>query len=438
MNRKQLLILLALVVIAGIVGWFLRQHGQSALQPTATNLGQKLLGTNFPINDITHIALKQGAAELNLVKKDGRWRVRERNDYPANYSQLSDFLIKAADAKVIQSETVGPSQLARLELAPAAGTNSPFVVELKGQGDKPVTTLLLGKKHLRKSNRPSQSPFGDMEDPGWPDGRWVALGTQSSTVALISEPFATLEPKADQWLDKDFFKIDKLRSISVTYTNSTNSWKLTRDTESAEWKLADAKPAEQLDATKASGLANPLLSPTFTDVDIAAKPAALGLDKPTTVNLDTFDNVAYTLKIGQKTNDNYPVTFAVTAQLPKQRAPGKDEKPEDKTRLDKEFKDNQKKLEDKLAQEKAFENWTFLVSSWTFEPLLKERAQLFVEKKEEPAGAASTNAVPVVPAPVMPDTNTPPPPANTPAAPPNPPPSATNGVAPATNTPAQK
>ena len=77
------------------------------------------------------------------------------------------------------------------------------------------------------------------------------------------------------------------------------------------------------------------------------------------------------------------MALAVTAQLPKERTPGKDEKPEDKTRLDKEFKDQQKKLEDKLSQEKSFEKWVYLASNWTFDSLLKDRAQLLVEKKEE-------------------------------------------------------
>jgi hypothetical protein len=75
---------------------------------------------------------------------------------------------------------------------------------------------------------------------------------------------------------------------------------------------------------------------------------------------------------------------AVAAQLPKERTPGKDEKPEDKDKLDKEFKEQQKKLQEKLAQEQAFQNWTYLVSSWTLDPLLKNRSQLLVEKKEEP------------------------------------------------------
>jgi hypothetical protein len=119
------------------------------------------------------------------------------------------------------------------------------------------------------------------------------------------------------------------------------------------------------------------------------------------VTLDTFENFTYLLKVGQKTNDNYPLLVAVSAQLPKERAPGKDEKPEDKDKLDKQFKEQQKKLEEKLTQEQAFGKWTYLVSSWTLDPLLKNRTQLLVEKKEESkkeekpaAGAAESPKLP--------------------------------------------
>ena len=161
-------------------------------------------------------------------------------------------------------------------------------------------------------------------------------------------------------------------------------WKLTRESESGEWKLAEAKPAEQLDASKASGVANPLSSPSFADVLPSAKPEDLGLDKPTVVTVGTFDNFTYTLKVGQKTNDDFPLAMTVSAQFQKERTPGKDEKPEDKDKLDKEFKEKQKKLEEKLNQEKGYEKWVYLVSNWTVDPMLKERAQLLVEKKEEP------------------------------------------------------
>jgi hypothetical protein len=380
MNRKQLLTLLALVLVLGGLGIFLKKRqNDSSDGGGSAGMGQKLLG-KFDVNAVSRISLKQGSNDINLAKKDNLWRVRERNDYPANYSEISDFLLKLQDIKVIQSETVGASQLPRLSLVPGQGTNSPLVVDFKDQNDQTIKSLLLGKKHMRKTDRPS--PYGDVGEEGYPDGRWVKL-SDSDLVAVISEPFDKIEPKADQWLNKDFFKIEKPRSIAAAFPAATNSWKLTHDSETAEWKLADAKPGEQLDTTKASGVANPLGSPAFVDVAVMQSPAELGLDKGTVVTVETFDNLTYTIKVGAKTNDNYPLAMTVAAQIPKERTPGKDEKPEDKDKLDKEFKEKNKKIEEKLAQEKPFEKWVYLVSNWTVEPLLKERGQLMAEKKEE-------------------------------------------------------
>jgi hypothetical protein len=383
MNRNQLLVLLVLVVLLGGVGIMLHNRQKASWEGNNPSAGKKLLG-DFPINDVAHIEFKQGTNDLNLAKKEGTWRVRERNDYPADFSRIGDLMIKLGDLKIVQSEPVGASQLPKLGLVPGDATNSALVADFKDKDDKPIRSLLLGKKHMKKSNRPS--PAGEMDDEdagGWPDGRYVKVGSDSKEVDLISDALGNVDPKADQWLNKDFFKVEKVRSVAVNFPVATNSWKLSRETETGEWKLADAKPTEQLDNSKATGAGNSLASPQFTDVSLA-KPEELGLDKPTTVTLDTFDNFTYTLKVGQKTNDNLPLMVSVAADLPKERAPGKDEKAEDKDKLDKEFKEKQQKLEEKLNQEKAYGKWTYLVSNWTLDSLLKERSQLLVEKKEEP------------------------------------------------------
>jgi hypothetical protein len=387
MNRKQLLILLGLVVVLGIVGLALYKRNQTSWQGSGRlGAASKLLG-ELPVNDVASIVIKGGTNELDLVRQDNFWRVKQRNDYPANFTEISSFLLKAADLKAVQTEEIGPSQLGRyMLLPPGPATNTAVLLELRDQGGKVIKSLLLGKTHMRKGEaRPS--PMGEMGgNEGFPDGRYVMVGTGTKTLAVVSDPLSNVEAKPESWLNKDFFKVEKIRSIAVAYPVATNSWKVTRDTETAtDWKLADAKPEEKLDSSKTSGFSYALGSPSFTDVLPAdTKPEQVGLDKPTVVTIDTFDNFTYTLKLGQKTNDNLPMVVAVAAQIPKERTPGKDEKPEDKTKLDKEFKDKQKKFEDKLSQEQSYGKWTYLVSNWTVDSLLKERNQLMAEKKEEP------------------------------------------------------
>ncbi len=381
MNRKQLVILLVLVVVLGGAGLLLKQRQHASWTNTNATIGKKVVG-DFPVNDVAEITIKHDTNVVTLTKKkDDVWRVRERNDYPANYSEISDFLLKIKDLKIVQAEQVGASQLPRLNLAGTTGTNGATVVEFANSEGKPLRELWLGKKHLRKSNQPS--PYGGMDEEGWPDGRYVKVGAGAGNVILVSDALANVEPKPEQWISKDFVKIEKPRAISMTFPVETNSWKMTRESESAEWKLVDAKPAEQLDPSKTSSLNSALSSPSISDVLAEPNQEALGLAKPTTIVLETFDNLHYTIKVGTKTNDAYPLMVSVSAAPPKERAPGKDEKPEDKAKLDKEFQDKQKTFNEKLTQEKALENWVYLVSSWTLDSILKERGQFLAEKKDE-------------------------------------------------------
>jgi len=379
MNRKQLILILLTGAVLGGIGLYLTRQKSESFVRTDKLATDKLLG-DFPVNDIAHVTLRQHTNEVNLVKGEV-WTVKERGDYAANSGDIIELARKLWDLRSAQSQKIGESQLGRMELLPPdkGGTNSATLVELKGKDGKAIRTVLLGKKSMRGGG--GGDPMGG---GGWPNGRWIYLPDKPGTAYLVSETFSEIEPKADRWLAKDFFKVEKIRAASVTFPVESNSWKLTRETETGEWKLADAKPEEKLDSAKSSSISYALSSPSFTDVLIGAAPEQTGLDKPTVIALETFDEFKYTLNVGSKTNDNYALTVSVTADLPKERTAGADEKPEDKERLDKEFKDKQQKLKEKLDQEKKIEKWTYLVSSWTVDSLLKERSHFMAEKKEEP------------------------------------------------------
>ena len=391
MNRKQLTILIVLVALVGGAGWVFLKRQHNAYMPSSRQLGQKLF-PKLPVNDVARIHVKDSASELNLVKKDDLWRVQERGDYPANFSQISGFLLKAAELKIGQNEEIGASQFARLELLdPSKGKDSGTLLEFKDAGDKMIQSAILGKKQIKKSDRPSQ--FGE---DGFPIGRYVLLPNDAKNVFLVSDALSDIEAKPENWLNKDFFKIEKVKSVSLVSTNATNSWKLSRTNESSGWMLADTKAGEQMDTNKVSGVANSLSSPSFVDVVVDGKPEQTGLDKPSVATLETFDGFTYTLNIGKTSGENYHMTMKVSANFPKERIVGKDEKPEEKTKLDKEFADKNNALEGKLKQEKALEKWTYLVAKWTIDPLLRDRAQLMVEKKEEPKKDESKKVDPAI------------------------------------------
>jgi hypothetical protein len=344
MKGKQVAILLVLVVVLGTAGYLLQKKNQSSWSDSARGPSGKIV--DFPINDVTLLTIKNPGGEVNVVRKDDDWVIRERGDYPANYEQVGGLLRKLWDLKPVQQVKVGASQLPRLELVePGKGEPGGTVIELKGKDGNGLGGFLLGKPYLKKADG------GAPEMPGFPAGRYVMPVGSINKVSLVSETFEDVEAKPERWLRRDFIKIENPKSIALAGQTDGMHWTVTREMSTAEWKLVDAKPEEKLDTAKTGSFASAFSSASFKDVLAAdAKPEETGLDKPATLTIETFDNFVYTLKIGKLTAESYPVLVSITANLAKERTPGKDEKPEDKTRLDEEFKTTSKRLEDKLGR----------------------------------------------------------------------------------------
>jgi hypothetical protein len=400
MNRKPFLLLIVAGLALGVVALVVFQRNRASYQHAGASIGGKVLG-DFPVNDVARLTIQDASNTLNLVKVNDRWSVKERGDYPANFEEISRFLRQALDLKFVQREEVGPSLLPRLQLvAPGAGKDSGTLVELADKDGKAIRSLLLGKKLFGKASTPS--PFGG-DDGGIPNGRYLMVGNDAKQVGVVSDALSQLEPKAETWLQKDFLKIENLESATVSGGGITNGWAVSRTNATAEFTLANAKAGEVLDAGKVSALGSFFSYASFNDVLApSTDPATVGLDKAVTASIETFDGFKYQLKIGRKDGDeNCWVKIGVSAAITKERAPGKDEKPEDKERLDKEHAEKVKKLEEKLATEKAFENWIYVMSKWNLDAVLKDRAELLAEKKEEEKPATPTDT-PAAPAPKAP------------------------------------
>lgn len=388
MKGKQLAIVLVLLAVLGGVALFLNQRNTASWSSTSTRTTSKIL--DFPLNDVSQITIQSAGTELNLIRKDGVWKVKERADYPANFDLISGLIRKIWELKAVQEVKVGPSQFGRLQLLdPGQDSNSGTLLDLKGEGGKRIAALLIGKKYLKQSDG-APGPEG-----GIPSGRYARTVDNSHRVLLVAETLDEIDPKPEHWLGRDFIKVENPKSIALVGTGPAMNWKLVRDAAASPWKLADAKPGEELDSARASGLTSALSYPAVVDVMAPDAPVAdTGLDKPAIATIETFDGFVYTVKIGKPVGENYPVLASVTATLPKERTPAPDEKPEDKAKLDQEFQTKQAQLTEKLAKEQKLENRPYLIAKSTVEQFLKERSALIAAKTPTPtpAPAAGTPA----------------------------------------------
>ena len=95
MNRKQFVILLVLVLVLGAWGISRLRQQSSAWSGGGAGIGQKLMG-EFDVNNVTGISITQGTNQVTLLKTNELWRVVQRGNYPANFSEISSPLIVLA------------------------------------------------------------------------------------------------------------------------------------------------------------------------------------------------------------------------------------------------------------------------------------------------------------------------------------------------------
>lgn len=379
MKSNQFVLLVVLAAGLGGGGLYVLQHQREGIQKETQKLGGQLL-PNFDVNSVAGLRFTQGTNAVNIQKVGDIWAVKERGGYPANFGEIAEFVRKLSDLKIANPITVGASRLPMLELTKEAGT----LVELLDKDGKTIKSVMLGKKHSRGSG--DDSPFGG---GGMPDGRYVQVGSGTEGVALVADALANANPKPEDWIAKDFLKVEQPIFIQVTHPDSTNSFTLSRTNEFGDWQLAEAQAGQELDKSKLFSFNTILSGAGFNDVTDQPDPAKYGLVHPVEAQIRTSTGFTYKLKLGKMEGDNYALQVATDGTFVRERAAAKDEKAEDKDKLDKEFKEKLSKQDEKLKTEQALAKWTYTVSKWSVDALLKTKSELLAEKKSTATPAPS-------------------------------------------------
>jgi len=375
MNRKQFLYLVIVLVVLGGAGLALVWQDIAAYRASGAKIGAKLL-PGLKIADVAEIRLQGPKHQATLARKETMWVVQERGGYPASFQEISDLMIKLVELKVTQSEQVGPSLLPRLELAdPGKSEGGGTLVEFRDGAGKVLAGLVLGKKVLKKD---PLNPLPAAKD-GVPAGRYVRVAGGKDTVVVVSDPLGKAEADPGKWLNRDFFKADRIRTLAAGPEGGAPHWKITRAEEWGQWKFAAG--GGDLNPGAAVAAANKLGSLSFDDVALDSGKEASG--KPLVIVAETFDNLVYTVRLaGKAKGDDYFVSVTVKGEPPKSRAPEKGEKAQDKERRDKEFAESRKRLEERISAEQALAKWTYVIGKRELEPLLRAREEMVAPRRE--------------------------------------------------------
>jgi hypothetical protein len=353
MNARVVGILVALVVVLGGAALLVKREDSTRRPQNASALGQLLL-KDLKAADIAKIRIVEPKSALTLERKEDGWVIAEREAFPADIAKVRDFVVKVISLKVIQSEPVSDKDRARLNL-----DSSATQLEFLGADGKPLAKLLVGRKLFRSEPENPEKALGD--------GRFVMLPGDDKQALMISDPLLQATAKTGEWIERRAFQIEKVKMLEVRYPGG-EGWRVERAAENAQWKLADQKPGEQVDSSRANAATYSLGLLDLADVAAKdASPEATGLDKPTRLTVTTLDGLSYGVRVGKLEGDNYYVSFEQAGKL----RPAA--KPADAERV--------KKIEERLAKDKALSQHVLLVPKSRLEDTLKKRAEL-IEKKD--------------------------------------------------------
>jgi hypothetical protein len=383
MRKNQILLLLALALVLGVAGAYFQISRSAGWNDTKTD---RRIFQNLPINDIAKIQIRSSAATVTLEKKQNKWGVAERNDYPADFDKIRELTKTLWQLKAVRDMEIGPSQFGRLKIAaPGQSSDSGVEIGLKGENDSAIASLILGKM-MEQGEDATRGVAG----------RFIYIPATKDRVYLVGETFANIDPiNVGSWLDKTFIAPGELREIEQSRWSNNQGWRIVRDTPKGDWKLQDAQNGETLEKQFAQAVAN--FTPSFVDVRSASVSTdEAGLNEPFRVRLKTFDGFKYDWAIGKSGPDKTRyVKFEVSAELNPTRTPEPNESPEDKKKKDQEFDKKVADLRQRLESEKKLEQWVYLVPDWSLDQLLKRRDEVLA--KPSPTAASSPAATPSLP-----------------------------------------
>jgi len=385
MKKNQLLISVAAAILVGLAGIYFQISRSAGWNESKTD---RRIFQNLAINDVTKIQLRSTASGVTLEKKGDEWCVAERDDYPADFEKIRDLIKTLWALKAGQEMQIGPSQFERLKvLAPGQGNDAGIEIDLKGEKEANIASLIVGKSVDRSDN-----PTGAAAS-----GRFVFNPAVKDRVYLASETFFSVDPlSVGPWLDKTFIVPGDLKEISQAAWSNNPGWKVLRDDPKADWRLENPQSGEVLDKAFAQSLSN--FAPSFADVRPAStSPDETGLNDPFQIQIKAFDGFSYDLLLGKQGPDKTRyIQLRVSAELPSVRTPDPKESQEDKKKKDEEFDKRNADLKRRLEREKRFEKWAFLVPDWSLEQILKRRNEIVSKASPSPI---PTQAV-AVPSPI--------------------------------------
>lgn len=181
---------------------------------------------------------------VTLVRKDGRWRVAERADWPADEGRLSQYLFVLSQAHNIEPKTANPKLYSRLGVEPISSPGATGT-ELSLSGGGISWRLLIGHEHAKFNSN------------------YVRVDGQAQTW-LTDLPVA-FDPDPASWLDRRLIDLPLAR-ISAVRVSGGDAKPFSLSHRDDRFRLDDVPSAAMRDSYQGDALASVLEQLKFEDL----------------------------------------------------------------------------------------------------------------------------------------------------------------------------
>ena len=287
MNQKTLVGLALAALVAIVIAFAVNRSNQ----PRSEGGGEEKAAYLVPalqdhVNDVDKVVITGAESKpiATLTRGENGWSITEKNGFAADTGKLREFLLKLADAKLVEQKTANKDKYATLGVEDVDGKDAKSVeIELGGL-QKPVK-LIVGNGNQHGGTFVRRS--GEAES-------WLASGTLS------------VDKKIESWLRKDLADVAATRIASVEITRPDGkSVRLAKAAEAdANFKLADIPKGRDAGSDFAiNGPASTLGGLKFDDA-VSAKDAPPA-EKPLKARFATFDGLIVDMTAWEKDGKDY-------------------------------------------------------------------------------------------------------------------------------------
>jgi len=273
LNPRTLRILFVAALAALVAAFWVSRSNAPESESRAQANAVLLPQLRDEANDITTITISgAGKTWVTLKRTADGWVVAERAGYPADTAKLREYVLKLADASVVEAKTANPARYAELGVEdPGAGDAKSVLVTLSGM--KAPLSLIVGAFN-----------------GGGGGGTFVRRTGEAQSLLVKGNLLAEKDPAA--WIRRDLAHIDaeRIKQISITAPDGKTLRIAKETTSDSNFRIADVpKGREPASDYVANGLGSGL---SHLRIDDVAAANDLPPQKPFKVHYLAFGGLA--------------------------------------------------------------------------------------------------------------------------------------------------